>query len=46
MLIAATEEGVTDKQTAHILLGSRFRVAFGYKIAPWEPDEVGTLFET
>jgi hypothetical protein len=40
MLISATEEDVTDKQTALVLLGSRFRVALGDKIAPWEPDEV------
>jgi hypothetical protein len=40
MLIAATEESVTDKQAARTLIGSRFRVAFGYKVAEWEPDEV------
>lgn len=39
-LISATEEGVTDRQTALILLGTRFRVAIQNKIAPWEPDEV------
>jgi hypothetical protein len=39
-LISAIEEGVTDRRTALILLGSRFRVAVGDKIAPWEPDEV------
>lgn len=38
-LISAVEEGVTDRRTALLILGSRFRVALGNRIAPWESDE-------
>lgn len=43
MLISATEEGITDRQSALLVLGKRFRVALGNKIAPWEPDEVNLV---
>jgi DNA-directed RNA polymerase I subunit RPA2 len=44
MLISATEEGVTDQNTALTLLGSRFRVALREKIAPWENDEAAARY--
>jgi hypothetical protein len=40
MLANALEEGIINRKTALIALGSRFRIALGDRVAPWETDEV------
>lgn len=42
MLISAIEEGVTDRHSALLVLGSRFRVMLENKVAPWESDDVSS----
>uniref|UniRef100_A0A914CW68 DNA-directed RNA polymerase n=1 Tax=Acrobeloides nanus TaxID=290746 RepID=A0A914CW68_9BILA len=39
MLANALEEGIINRKTALIALGSRFRIALGDRVAPWETDE-------
>lgn len=39
MLSNALEEGVINKKAALLALGSRFRIALGDRVAPWETDE-------